>query len=76
MEPSESDINQEYEARRLTGLRQLAHEVNDKIKTLPEPITYKNDPVQNPYIDNIEDKNGDFPCLQWDPRARRGISPF
>jgi hypothetical protein len=61
MEPSESDINHEYEIRRLTGLRQLAEEVNRKIQQGQQPpISRKGNPITNAYINNIYDKNSDY----------------
>jgi hypothetical protein len=57
---SDADINQEYEIRRLQGLRQLAHEVNDKMQHNPQLTIFEGQPVENPYIENVDNQTADY----------------
>jgi hypothetical protein len=60
-EPTEEEITKEYELRRITALRRLAHEANDILRrNFPVPPTIDGKPVTNLIITNVEDRNADY----------------
>jgi hypothetical protein len=75
--PPWAEGNELPEIFRLAKLRELAEEVNQLLQThvpVPDPEEDEDDelPINHP-ITRIMDRDADYPCLQRDPRARRGI---